>query len=123
MHQLLVAGHVNEAQHVAIGQRRIGIAEFDGNAARFLFLEPVGVDASQGAHQRGLAVVDMAGGADDHARGSASCAAKAASSRASRQRRASHKAASAMRPMTGVGRRRNCASSLSKWRPGRPLPG
>ena len=35
-------------------------AERDGDAARLLLRQPVGVGAGQGAHQRGLAVVHMA---------------------------------------------------------------
>ena len=49
-----------------LGPRPVGKAEVDGDAARLLLLEPVGVDAGQLAHQRGLAVIDVAGGADDH---------------------------------------------------------
>ncbi|CUK16824.1 Uncharacterised protein [Achromobacter xylosoxidans] len=129
MHQLFVARHVDEAQHVAVGQGRVGVAQLDRDAARLLFLEAVGIDARQRPYQRGLAMVDMAGGADDHARGSvdcaaspASCSVKAASSRASRQRRSSHSASSAMRPITGTGMWRKRVSSRSRWRPGRPLP-
>ncbi|MNY70904.1 hypothetical protein D3C86_2091290 [compost metagenome] len=62
-----MAGHIDDAQHIAIGQGRIGIAQRNGNAARLLFLEAVGFDAGERAHQRGLAMVDMAGGTDDHA--------------------------------------------------------
>ncbi|CAB3927484.1 hypothetical protein LMG26858_06027 [Achromobacter anxifer] len=122
VHQLFVARHVDETQHLAVGQRRVGVAQLDGDPARLFFLEPVGIDARQRPHQRGLAMVDMARRADDHPRRSASCAAKAASSRVSRQRRSSHKASSAMRPITGTGRRRSCVSSLSRCRPARPLP-
>ena len=50
------------------GARQIGEAEIDRDAARLLLLQAVGIDAGQRAHERGLAVVDMAGGADDHAR-------------------------------------------------------
>ncbi len=68
--EFLVPRHVDEAEHGAVRRRQIGKAEIDGNAARFFFLEPVGIDAGQRAHQRGLAVVDMAGGSDDHGAGS-----------------------------------------------------
>ena len=37
----------------------------------FSSVQAVGIDAGQRAHQRGLAVIDVAGGADDH--GAASC--------------------------------------------------
>ena len=66
VNEFLVPRHVDEAEHGAVRRRQIGEAEIDGNAARFLFLQPVGIDAGQRAHQRGLAVVDMAGGSDDH---------------------------------------------------------
>ena len=45
---------------------RVGEAEIDGDAARLLLLQAVGIDAGQRLHQRRLAVVDMARGADDH---------------------------------------------------------
>ena len=70
VHEVLVARHVDEAEHRAVRRRQIGEAEIDGDAARLLFLEPVGVDAGERAHQRGLAVIDVAGGADDHGAGS-----------------------------------------------------
>ena len=91
MHEPFVAGHIDEAEHVAIVERRIGVTELDRDAARLFFLEPIGVDAGQRAHQRRLAVIDMPGGPDDHGRNSLHCAAKAASSDSSRQRRSSHK--------------------------------
>jgi hypothetical protein len=40
-------------------------AELDRDAALFLFLEPIGLDPRQRAHQRGLAVIDVPGGAED----------------------------------------------------------
>ncbi len=67
--EALVARHVDEAEHAAVRRRQIGEAEIDGDAARLLLLQAVGVDAGQRAHQRGLAVVDVAGGADDHGAG------------------------------------------------------
>jgi hypothetical protein len=36
-------------------------AKVNGDAAPFLFLKPVGVDASQRLYQRGFAMVDMTG--------------------------------------------------------------
>ena len=47
------------------GQREVGEAELDGDAAAPLLGQPVGVDAGERLHQRRLAVVDVAGGADD----------------------------------------------------------
>ena len=99
-------------------QRRVGIAEVERDAARLLLRQAVGVHAGERLHQGGLAVVDVAGGADDHAdahRGSGSCAswpANSASSWCARQRRSSRRAPSAMRPITGTGRPRRAASSV-----------
>ena len=56
----------------AVRRRHVGEAEVDGDAAGLLLLQPVGVDAGQRPDQRGLAVVDVAGGADDHGPGSGS---------------------------------------------------
>ena len=41
-------------------------AEIDRQPAPLLFRQAVGIDAGQGAHQRGLAVIDMAGSGQDH---------------------------------------------------------
>jgi hypothetical protein len=64
--EFLVARHVDDAQHIAVGQRAVGITEFYGDAAGFLFLEAIGFHARERTHQRGFAVVDMACGSDDH---------------------------------------------------------
>ena len=95
--QPLVAGDVDEADH-AVGRRHVGEAEVDGDAARLLFLEPVGVDAGEGADERGLAVVDVTGGADDHASGSGSGSGSSASRRA--------RAASSVESASSAGRRK-----------------
>jgi hypothetical protein len=58
--QLFVAGHVDEAEHRTIRQRRVGVTEVERDAARLLFRQAVGIDAGEGFHQRGLAVVDVA---------------------------------------------------------------
>lgn len=58
--------YIDETQHPAVGQRLIGIAELDGDAAQFLFCQTIGVHASERMHQHGLAVIDVSGGADDH---------------------------------------------------------
>ena len=54
---------------VAARARPVGKAQVDRDAARLFLLEPIGVDAGQLADQRGLAVIDVAGGADDHGAG------------------------------------------------------
>ena len=60
----LVSRHVHDADLAPAGQRQPGEAEVDGHAARLLLREAVGVHAGERGDQRGLAVVDMAGGAD-----------------------------------------------------------
>ena len=72
--QLFVAGDIDEAQDLARGQGLVGIAQVEGDAAGLLLRQAVGVDAGEGAHQGGLAVVDMAGGPDDHGRAPGSAA-------------------------------------------------
>ena len=69
----LVAGHVDDAGPFAARQVQVSEAQVDGDAAFFLFFEPVGVLPGQGLEQRGLAVVDVAGRPDDvrHGEGSA----------------------------------------------------
>ncbi|HWA49189.1 MAG TPA: hypothetical protein VG742_12995 [Dongiaceae bacterium] len=67
VHQLLVARHIDETDDLSVRARPIGEAEVQRDAARLFFRQPIRVNAGQGAHQGGLAMVDMAGGADDHA--------------------------------------------------------
>ncbi len=62
VHETLMAGNVDEAELSGVG-----VAEVDGDAAPFFLRQAVGVDARQCFDQRGLAVIDVAGGADDHA--------------------------------------------------------
>jgi hypothetical protein len=61
VNQLFVTWHVDETELFGVG-----VAEVDGDAARLLFLQAVAIDPGQGFDQRRLAVVDVAGGADDH---------------------------------------------------------
>ena len=62
VHKFLVAGHVDHAQRVAIGQRHIGVAQLNRYATRLFFFQAVGLYAGQGAHQGGFAMVNMASG-------------------------------------------------------------
>src|SRR5471030_2773686 len=80
VHEALVARHVDEAELPSISQIAVGIAEVDRDAARLLILEAVGIDSGQRFDQRGLAVIDMARGADDHGTSPGSCSAKTTSS-------------------------------------------
>src|SRR5690349_7889045 len=107
-----MAWHVDEAELAAIAEIAVGVAQIDGDAARLLLLEAVGIDAGQRFDQGGLAVVDMARGADDHGDSRGSCWTKAASS--SRVRRSNNRVSSWMRPITGIGRRRKASASLSR---------
>ena len=66
VHQAFVAGHVDEADAPARGRVQVGVAQLYADAALFLLGQAVGVHAGEGAHQRGLAVVDMACGAYNH---------------------------------------------------------
>ncbi len=64
-HESLVAGHVHDAQReIADHERRE--AQLDRDPAALLLGEAVGVDAGERLHERGLAVIDVAGGAEDH---------------------------------------------------------
>lgn len=66
--EFLVAWHIHEAEHVAIGQGRVGVAQVNGDAPRFLFLEAVCIHAGQGFDQRGFAMVDVTCAADNQKR-------------------------------------------------------
>ena len=50
---------------LARGRSRWAKPNVDGDAAPLLFLQPVGVDAGKRLHQRGFAVIDVSGGADN----------------------------------------------------------
>jgi hypothetical protein len=82
LHEALVAGHVHHPGNRSIGQGEVGEAQLEGDAPPLLLRQPVGVDAGEGLHQRGLAVVDVPGGADDHVE----CLDRCAVSQARRQR-------------------------------------
>ncbi len=66
--EAFVAGHVHDAE-VEGRQVEVGEADVDGDAAGLLFGEAVAVDAGEGLDERGLAVVDVAGGAEDQVAG------------------------------------------------------
>ncbi len=60
-HEALVAGHVDDREHAAGGQRQARVAEGDRDAALALFGQAVGVDARERAHEGRLAVIDVPG--------------------------------------------------------------
>jgi hypothetical protein len=63
-HEALVARHVDEAEAQPAAEVERREAELDRDAARLLLGEAIGVDAGQRAHERRLAVVDVAGRAE-----------------------------------------------------------
>ncbi len=66
--ETLVAGHIDDAE--AEGRQiEDGEADIDGDAAGLLFRQTIAVDAGQGLDERGFAVVDVSGGAEDQVAG------------------------------------------------------
>ena len=69
-HKALVPGHIDESQPQLLAglgcQFQVGKTEIDGNAPPLLFFQPVGIDAGKRLHQRGLAMIDMTGRANDY---------------------------------------------------------
>ena len=63
--QPVVARHVDEVQLRATRQGHVRVADVDGHASSPLLGQAIGVDAGQRAEEGRLAVVDVAGGADD----------------------------------------------------------
>src|SRR5260370_13822095 len=63
-------GDIDTTELGAVGQRRIGEAEIDREPAPLLFRQSVGINSSQRADQRRLAMIDMAGRRQDHGFGS-----------------------------------------------------
>jgi hypothetical protein len=59
-----MSGNVNQRQAVAAQVQR-GEAQVDGDPARALGRQTVGVDPGQGTHKRGLPVIDVASRAED----------------------------------------------------------
>jgi len=64
--EALVSGDIHKAETYT-GFFQEGETEVDGDAAAFFLFEAIGVRAGQGFDQGGLAMVDVAGGADDDA--------------------------------------------------------
>ncbi|CUZ63834.1 Uncharacterised protein [Serratia marcescens] len=116
--EFLVAGHVDKAQHPAVRLRPVGVTQIDGHAAALLFRQAIRVDPGDRLQQGGFAMIDMAGGGDDHEALSASISAPSCS----RQRRSSHSRPSPRRPITGCGRRRQRSANASSVAP-RPSRG
>ena len=65
-HEPFVPGHVDE-RDVHVAARPVREAEIDGDPARLLFLQAIGVSARERPDEAALPVVDVTGGADDDA--------------------------------------------------------
>ena len=63
-HEPFVPGHVDDREAQAAVEIERREAQLDGDAARLLLGQAIGIDAGQRAHEPGLAVVDVAGGAE-----------------------------------------------------------
>ena len=66
-HELLVPGHVDDRDLEVVRERERCETELDRDAARLLFREAIEVATGQCMNEGGLAVVDVAGGAEDEA--------------------------------------------------------
>ena len=60
----LVPGHVHE-RHGETLDHGVRETEIDRDAARFFFLQPIGIGPGERLHQRALPVIDVPGGSDD----------------------------------------------------------
>src|SRR5439155_8614243 len=63
-HEAFVSGNVDYARLHVVSERQRREPQIDRDAATLLLLPAVGVDPGEGLHQGGLAVVDVARGAD-----------------------------------------------------------
>ena len=114
-HEALVAGDVDDAEPATAGEIELGVAQLDRDAAFALLAQAVGVLAGQQRDQRGLAVVDVAGGAEGEDRaprlggGSAPATPQSCSRSATSPRSAA--AATAMRSATSASRTVRASSS------------
>ena len=95
-HKALVTRHIhkaNDPRRIARArQRQIREAQINRHATCALFRQAVGVDAGQRANERGFAMIDMAGGSDDHAPAASLCSWLIKPASSSRQRKSSHSA-------------------------------
>ena len=67
VHESVVAGDIHETDSMP-AQVAVREPEVDRQPAPFFLFQPVRVDAREGTHDRGLAVVDVTGERDDHDR-------------------------------------------------------
>ena len=59
--EFFMAGHIDDGSGIA----EMGKADVDGQAARLLLLQAIGIDAGERLDQGGLAVIDVTGGAEN----------------------------------------------------------
>ena len=65
-HERFVARHIDDAELADALEDERRESEIDRDAAPLLFRQPVGVHAGERADERRLAVIDVAGGSEDH---------------------------------------------------------
>ena len=65
-HKAFMSGNIDKADQFAVGQRQIGKAQINRNAARLFFGQAIGVHAGERFHQQRFAVIDMARSGDYH---------------------------------------------------------
>src|SRR2546428_1847161 len=110
-----MSGHIHDSDLAPAGQAQVGEAEVDRHPPPFFLGQPVGVDSGQRRHQRGLAVVDVPCGAQDHFRTLLTAASTASISSSSSPRstvRGSMQQASfSMREIRGGSPRRSAVAS------------
>ncbi len=63
--EALVARHVHKPQPQGRAELQVRKAQIDGDPATLFLFQAIGIDARERFHERGLAVIDMAGGADN----------------------------------------------------------
>src|SRR6185369_9323419 len=60
LHETLVTRHVDDPEMCPAGEIETGKAEFNGDAARLLLGQTIGVDTGQSLDERGFAVINVA---------------------------------------------------------------
>jgi hypothetical protein len=63
--EVAMTGNIHDTHFLAIRQRKPGEAKVNRHLALALFFQPVGVNAGERFDQRGFAVINMAGGANN----------------------------------------------------------
>ncbi len=57
--EVLMTRDIDNAHHLARGKSQPGKAQIDGHLPLFFLSEPIGIDAREGLHQAGFAVIDV----------------------------------------------------------------